>query len=243
MARTTTNKTVWRATGPYLPTLASKSSLVDETRLFLATYARVGDVNVASRELIDAALPQRSRRTRTTIVSVLRMRLTRWNPPSWVLNDLVSFAQDSNPNALRLALLLHIARQDHLLYNFIQQIIVPRWHQHLYKVHRSDVQGFLDASQEDHPEITHWSYTTRERLSNSVLTVLRDCRLLEGQANKRIVAPTVPLHVAHHLVRLLIAEGVSERDLAQHPDWRLWLWESTQAQQVVAQMDKIMQEK
>ncbi len=242
MTRTTTKETVWRATGPYLPTLASKSSLVDETRLFLATYARVGDVPAASCELIDTTLPQRSRRTRSTIVGVIRMRLTRWNPPPWVVDDLVAFAQDSNPNVLRLALLLHIARQDHLLYDFIQHIIVPRWYQHSYKVLRSDVQGFLDTSHEEHPEIARWSYTTRERLSNSVLTVLRDCRLLEGQVNKRIVAPTVPLHVARHLVRLLVAEGVPECDLAQHSDWRLWLWENTQSQKVVTEMDKIMQE-
>ncbi len=77
--------------------------------------------------------------------------------------------------------------------------------------------------QEEHPEVLGWSYTTRQRLSNSVLTVLRDCKLLKGEAQKHIVAPHVPLQVARHLVRLLFAEGVVEEDMAQYPDWHLWL--------------------
>jgi hypothetical protein len=162
------------------------------------------------------------------------MRLVRWNPPSWVLDDLASFARDANPDMLRVALLLHTARQDRLLYDFVQQVVVPRWYAGVYKIIRSDVQGFLDKAQEEHAEILGWSYTTRERLSNSVLTVLRDCRLLKGEANKHIVAPHIPMQVAHHLVHLLLAEGIAEGDMARHPDWQLWLWNEEQAQKAIA---------
>ncbi len=228
-----TKETVWRATGSYSPKLASKASLVEEAKLFLTTYAQLGDLSATSKALIDTVLPQRSRETRTTIVGVLRTRLVLWNPPSWVLDDLVSFAHDANPDTLRLALLLHTARQEKVLYDFVQQVIVPRWYSSIYQVMRSDVQGFLDSAQEEHPEVLHWSYTTRERLSSSVLTVLRDSRLLKGEVNKHIVTPHIPLQVAHHLVRLLLAEGIVEKDIAHHPDWRLWLWDEAQAQNAV----------
>ena len=229
-----TKETIWRATGTYSPKLASKSSLVEEARLFLTTYAQSGDIAEASKVLIDTILPQRSRETRATIVGILRTRLVRWKPPSWVLDDLVTFACDANPDTLRLALLLHTARQDRLLYDFVQQVIVPRWYSGMYKVIRSDVQGFLDKAQEEHSEVLGWSYTTRQRLSNSVLTVLRDCRLLKGEANKHIVAPYVPIQVAHHLIHLLIAEGVAEENMAQHPDWQLWLWDEEQVRKAIA---------
>lgn len=233
MTFTTTKETFWRATGPYVPTLASKSSLLDETKIFLDIYAQVGDLHKTSQALVNGALPQRSRRTRSTIVGILRMRLVRWNPPVWVLDDLVAFARDPNPNLLCLALLAHIARQDCLLYDFVQQVIVPRWCSGIYKVIRSDVQGFLDKAQEEHTEITHWSYTTRERLSNSVLTVLRDCKLLKGEANKYIVAPLVSPQAVRHLVHLLVAEGVAQEAIPHHADWKLWLWDSTQTQKAI----------
>ena len=82
-------------------------------------------------------------------------------------------------------MLLHIARQDLLLYNFVQQVIVQRWYAGTTNMIRSDVQGFLDAAHEAHPEVNGWSYTTRERLSRGVLAVLRDCKLLKGEVKKQ----------------------------------------------------------
>lgn len=223
----------WRTTAHYLPTLASKSSLLEETKLFLALYTQTGSTKLASQALLDTALPQRSRQTRRTIVRILHARFVQWNPPSWVLDDLAIFAQDKNDDIFRLAVLLHIARQDRLLYDFVQQVIVPHWYANAYKVTTSDVQGFLDKVQEEHLEITHWSYTTRDRLSQSVLTVLRNCRLLKGEVNKSIVAPTVPQQVVRHLMHLLVAEGIMVEDLAHHPDWQLLLWDSAQAQKAI----------
>lgn len=226
-------QTHWRATGPYLPTLASKASLLEESKLFLLTYGQVRDTTTASQQLIHSVLLQHSRRTRTTIVNILRKRLVRWYPPSWVLDDLLSFAQETLADSLRIALLLHTVRQDRLLYDFVQQEIVPRWHTGSTWVMRSDVQRFLDAAQETHPEITRWSYSTREKISRNALTVLRDGGLLKGASSKRIVLPYVPQPVVHHLIRLLQAEGVTTEHIAQHPDWQLFLWDVPQAQQAV----------
>ena len=58
--------TLWRATGSYVPTLSSKTSLIEETRQFLLTYARLGDVEAARQALVNGGLPQRSRATRAS---------------------------------------------------------------------------------------------------------------------------------------------------------------------------------
>jgi hypothetical protein len=219
--------------GPYVPTLAGKSSLLDESRLLLEAYAQSGDAQVACKTLIDGALPQRSRQTRATIVTILRARFLRWNPPAWVLSDLVMFAQAASPDIFCLALLLHIARQDVLLYDFVQQVVVSRWYANTPKMMRSDVQVFLDEAQGEHPEVTSWSYSTREKLARNALTVLRDCKLLKGEVKKQIVLPVVPEVVVQHLIRLLRAEGIADEQIAQHPDWRLWLWDEIRAQKAL----------
>ena len=69
--------TRWRASGPYLPTNASKAGLLEETRQFLLTYAQLGDLAATRRALVDGGLPQRARETRITIVKVIQQRLTR----------------------------------------------------------------------------------------------------------------------------------------------------------------------
>ncbi|GAC1435286.1 MAG: hypothetical protein PVS3B3_20640 [Ktedonobacteraceae bacterium] len=229
-----TKETVWRAMGTYGATLASKASLVEEAKLFLTTYAQLGDVPKTSKVLVDTVLPQRSRETRITIVNILRMRLVRWNPPVWVLDDLVSFAHDAHPDVFRVALLLHTVRQEKVLYDFVQQVVVPHWYSGMHKIMRSDVQGFLDLAQEDHTELLRWSFATREKLCRNALTVLRDGKLLKGEVKKNIVAPYIPSQVVHHLVHLLVAEGIAKEDIARHPDWHLWLWDEEQAQHALA---------
>ena len=177
---TSKETTRWRATGSYLLRLASKTSLIEETRQFLLTYARLRDSETTRLALVNGGLPQRSRATRATIVNIVQIRLTRWHPPVWVLDDLIAFAQDGHQAELQAALLLHTARQDHLLYDFVQQIVVQRWFAGERELIRADVQRFLDSAQSTHPEVAGWSHSTREKLSSNMLTTLRDFGLLQG---------------------------------------------------------------
>jgi hypothetical protein len=93
---TSKETTGWRATGSYLLRLASKTSLIEETRQFLLTYERVRDIEATRQGLVNGELPQRSRATRVTIVEIVQIRLTRWHPPAWVMDDLITFAQDGH---------------------------------------------------------------------------------------------------------------------------------------------------
>lgn len=228
------NSTQWRAAGPYTGNNASKAGLLDETRLFLRTYAQLGDIAAIRQALLDGGLPQRSRVTRQVIFETIRRRLVRWNPPRWVLDDLAMFAADPAPDSLRAALLLHVCRQDTLLYDLVQEVIRPSWYEGVRRVTRADVQRYLDGAQEHHPEIAGWSHETREKLAGNVLSILRDYGLLHGTAHKQIVAPIVPLPVVAHLARLLQAEGIPESAVVAHLDWQIWLWEVAQVQATLA---------
>jgi hypothetical protein len=226
--RTTDNNpaspdTIWRSTGPYLPTNASKAGLLDETRQFLMAYGRLGDIRLAADKMIAGGFPQRSRDTRVTVMLVIRRRLFNWRPPSWVLDDLASLANNAAPESLQATLLLHAARQDRLLYDVVQQVIVPQWAEGQRIVSRADMQRFLDASVATHPEIEGWSRETREKLAGNLLTILRDYGMLQGTARKQIVEPIVPPSAVRHLAWLLTAEGITPSESIHHPDWRLWL--------------------
>jgi Putative inner membrane protein (DUF1819) len=221
----------WRASGPYLASNSSKAGLLDEAREFLLEYGRLGDIQATTTELVNGKLPQRSRTTREVIVSVLKRRLISWRPPNWVLQDLIHFAQDQDE--LRAALLLHVVREDRLLYDFVQDVIVPYSVEGIRDIVRGDVQRYLDQKQVEHPEVGRWSFETREKLAGNVLSILRDYGLLKGKALKQIVDPLVPSSVAKHLVRLLQEEGVPDNELIHHPDWHIWLWNARRAYEAV----------
>ncbi|MCC6629581.1 MAG: DUF1819 family protein [Chloroflexi bacterium] len=234
---TNTATVCWRAVGSYSSNNASKTGLVGETRCFLLAWRRLGDLAAARTALIDGELPQRSRETRATIVQVIQARLVRWEPPLWILNDLAGFASEGDLTALRAALLLHVPRQDRLLYDLVQMVILPRWQEGVREIGRADVQRFLDARAASHPEVSQWRHETREKLAGNLLTILRDYGLLAGGRNDRvktIVEPVVPVQVARHLVKLLDAEGLALAEMPHHPDWRLWLWEPARAKAAMA---------
>ena len=224
----------WRAANIYATKSTSKTGLLDETRLFLTTYATLGDFQATYQALINGDLPQRSRSTRQTIVDNIKKRLISWNPPAWVLDDLAAFAQEEAPVALQAALLIHVPRQDRLLYDVAQQLIVPRWQTGTTLILREDVQRYLDDMTPTHPEIGTWTHGTREKLAGNLLSILRDYGQLKGKERKQIVEPVVPAHVVQYLARLLQAEGIAAGELAHHPDWRLWLWDAARAEQALA---------
>ena len=234
---TSKETTRWRATGTYLPTLASKTSLIEETRRFLLDYARVRDIEETRQALMNGGLPQRSRATRATIVKIVQIRLTRWHPPAWVLDDLIAFAQEGQQAELQAALLLHTTRQDSLLYDIIQQVVAPRWFAGEREIIRADIQRFLDDVQLTHPEVAGWSHSTREKLSGNVLTTLRDFGLLHGKASKQVVEPIVPPAIVRHLIHLLQVEGIPLEQVAHHPDWQLWLWDAARAQKAIEMLN------
>jgi Putative inner membrane protein (DUF1819) len=136
----------WRITGPYLPTAASKNGLISETRLFLQAYSASLSLQQARDDLINRLLPQRSRETRVVIARNIQARFTRWNPPAWVLDDLVSAGRQDDLSRLRALLLLHHARQETLLYDVVQQLVVPRWQGGQLQVSRDDALAFLSEA-------------------------------------------------------------------------------------------------
>jgi hypothetical protein len=227
----------WRAIGPYVAVSASKNGLVAETRLFLQAYEALGTARAASAALVEGMLPQRSRVTRSLIVRVIQNRLTRWNPPEWVLMDLVAASHQPDLTRLRSLLLLHYSRQETLAYDLIQHQIVPSWESGVLQLRRDDVQRFLDAQVATHPEIATWSYETRTKVAGNLLTTLRDYGLLTGSATKRIVEPVIDGPAVGHLRRLLQEEGIATPRIPNHPDWRIWLLPRARVERWLALQD------
>lgn len=224
--------TQWRASGPFAASSALYSGILEETQLYLRTYAEQDgpvDARVEATKalLVESRLPQRSRSSRVSIVNRINLRLTSWNPPAWVLDDLASFALQPSPLSLQAALLMHVCRQDALLYAIVQEVVYPRWFSGHAGIVSTDIQRFLDIQMPRHPEIEGWTRQTRDRLSSMSLSIVRDYGLLQGKAHKLIVEPIVPNEVVEHVVRLLKAEGVPGAEISDHLDWRLWLWDET----------------
>ena len=235
---TLTPQVMWRATTRYRPTSLAKTGLVAESKAFLLAYERLGDTSKAYAYLTDKGLPQRYRKSRQGIVDVLRARFTSWNPPTWVLDDLLEAARQDDPSFLQAMLLIHVARQDPTIGDFVQRVVYQAWLRGESVVDRSVVNRFFDSVINEHPEVNKWTNSTRDKLASNILTTLCNYGLLKAAhpraAEKHIVEPVVPSLAVRHLVKLLRAEGVSWADIPGHSDWHLWLWDEQRVRRVLA---------
>lgn len=127
-------------------------------------------------------------------------------------------------------LLIHVCRQDVVLYAVAQQVIRARWLAGERLVEARDVHRFFDAERTAHPEIDQWAHATRNRLASNMLSTLRDFGLLRGGSKKEIVQPLAPAFAVRHLAELLHAEGIAATEAPYHPDWALWLWSPEEVQ-------------
>lgn len=231
--------TRWRATGHYLASSALFTGILGETRAFLLAYGRAAGslqerAQRAASELISGGLSQRARSSRMSILQRINLRLIVWQPPEWVLDDLVVWARQDSLHDLQSALLLHTCRQDTLLYNIARRVLLPAWVKGGVALRSSDIRAFLAEEEAAHPEILAWSRATRARIATTSLSIFRDYGLLKGKLSMQVVEPIVSSAVSRHLARLLRAEGVADPEIVNHPDWQLFLWTPQKTQAFLA---------
>ena len=225
-----------RDVGPYSTRNSSKGSLLREAHLVfraLASGASLEDVRTAC--LAGKLLRQSARETRHRIWELLHWRFFAWNPPRWVMEDLIE-ASGSDVTAPRFIGLvyIHYVRRDRLTFDFVADKLSALWNAGIREVRRHDVIDFLVES--INGERAKWRESTRTKVAGNVLSALRDFGVLTGVQRKKLQRPVVAPEVVRHLCRLLEAEGLRGRAVLEARDWRVFLWDLQDTSQALAQL-------
>lgn len=232
--RLRSNPRLGRDLGPYSARTSSKGALLDEAQIVLRELAHGKALDEVRAATLDGTLlPRHARETRNRVWDALHWRFFAWNPPRWVLADLVAAARGdvTDPRFVGLVY-VHYARRDRLTLDFVAEDLWPRWQRKNRDVSRADVMDFLAAHA--NAQWATWRESTRLKLAGNVLTALRDFGLLAGVQRKLLQRPVVPAEVVLHVCRLLSAEGMRGRGLLEACDWRLFLWDAPDVSHALA---------
>jgi len=217
---------------------SSKGALIREAhQIFraLASGMLVEDLRRAS--LTGRLLRQSARETRRRIWDALHWRYFAWNPPRWVLVDLMEAAKEDVTDRRFVGLAyLHYARRDRLTFDFVTDRLWTLWKSKTYDVRRDNVLDFLADYKSRDAAVQRWRESTRKKLAGNVLSALGDFGLLTGVQRKSLQRPVVGPEIALHLCRLLDGEGLRGRALLEARDWRLFLWEPHDTSLALAQL-------
>lgn len=129
-------------------------------------------------------------------------------------------------------LFYHAALTEHVLYRAAVDLVYEHRQRGEDRITKEEMKRFIKAlprSGED-----PYSDAVLDKLAQGALTALRDFRLLEGKAEKRIAPVRVPDEVVGYVAYALKEEGHSAKGIVEHEDWRLYLLTPREAEDRIA---------
>lgn len=207
----------------YTTQLQAGLGLVVETRHLLELYERGMSVS----ELTDRALESgrfplvTARRLRNVVAECFAPRYLRAQDTAMTLKRLAPTLTRAEFNQL---LLIHTARANLILADFIREVYWPRYSVGRDVLTLDDAREFVINAVREGNTAKPWSETTVRRMASYLLGCCVDYDLLGG--NGRGPRPVQPLRlhnkVAAYLAYDLHLKGVGDNQLLAHEDWQLF---------------------
>lgn len=209
--------------GFYTTQLQAGLGLVDETRLLLELY----EPGMTSGQLFDKALSSglfplvTARRLRNIVQECFAPRYLRQPGVAAALKRLLPHLERSE---LLQLLMLHTARANAILSDFIREVYWPHYIAGRDSLSREDALEFVQYAVQEGKTQKPWSESTIQRVSAYLLGTCADFGILEARrTGPRRINP-VRLHprVAAYLAYDLKSQGLGDNQVLNHPDWQLF---------------------
>ena len=122
----------------------------------------------------------KSRRTKTYEIAK-RLR----SAPRVVWADL----EELSPGQQHIVLYYCCMSAYRLVFDFQMELVLQRWRSLEHALTAYDVQRFLEKRATEHPEIDDWTESTRAKVENVLLLMLKEVGILEGERLTAVDAP------------------------------------------------------
>ena len=204
----------------YSSRIIKAGALLTDSRAFLRAY----DPKLSAEENLAQALRRNilGKASRSRLKDILPIFRQRFLAPPSLAEALHELAHtDVPPPILDRILYYQAAKVDGLLYQIVTDFVYKKREAGETVVSPEDAGRYVSSLARSAG--LRWSAYTVGRVTRGLLATLRDFRVLEGAARKRIAPAYLPLEAFIYVVFALHLEGHSGERLMHHPDWRLFL--------------------
>ena len=161
--------------------------------------------------------------SRSRLDDILAIFRQRYLAEESVTRALVALVRRKFPAAALGGLLyFHSARADQLLHDAVTEILLPMHSRGLVDINAQDFQRSLAKWVEEGKTTGHWSEPTITRISQGLLSALRDFGVLQGAVHKKIAPGYLPIESFAYIVFYLKQHQPSGAKLIELPDWKLF---------------------
>lgn len=161
--------------------------------------------------------------SRSRVEDILAIFRQRYLGDAAVTKALVTLTKSRFPAAsLDRILYFHSALSDPLLRDAVTELLVPMHAQGIVDVNVGEFQNAVARWVAAGKTTTKWSEETTCRVSQGLLSTLRDFGVLQGASNKRIAPAHLPIDAFAYLAFYLKQQQPSAAKLIELPDWKLF---------------------
>lgn len=206
----------------YSTKIIKAGALLPDTKLLLENWDEDVDVQADLDRVRQENLFGKASRSR--VEDILLIFRQRYLEDPELLKALVILAKSCMPaEAFDRILYFQAARSDPLLHDLVTQVLAEWAERGDKEVRPTEVQNWIQEQVAESRTEKPWSEAVQRRVVQGLLSTLRDFGILEGQVNKRIAYPYLPVDAFAFIAFQLYLGGRSGERLLNDEAWKLFL--------------------
>jgi hypothetical protein len=204
----------------YSSKIIKAGALLVDSKTFLQAYDESLSVEENLRRLRAANVFGKASRKR--VAEILPIFRQRFCDEAALARPLRKLARRPAPDdVLDRVLYFHAARQDPLLCDLACGFVFERSRGSDPLIRPEEASTFIRGLLARHKQV--WGVETLSRVTQGLLSTLRDFRVLTGAVRKRIAPTHLPVEAFAYVAFALWQGGASGLRLVQHADWKIFL--------------------
>lgn len=205
----------------YRSKIIKAGALLADTKAFLTCWAPDLSADENLQQIRQKNLLGKTSRSRAEdIIAIFRQRYLVEESVIGALSHLVM--HQCNGSTLDRILYFHTSRADSLLRDVVTEILVPQWSRGEINIDVREIETVLRKWVEEGKTSSPWGDYTIRRVSQGILSTLRDFGVLQGAVNKRIAPNYLPIQAFSYIAFYLKQHQPSGAKLLDLLDWKLF---------------------
>lgn len=209
------------AHAPYTSKIIKAGALLTDTKTLLSHW----DVGVSVQENMERLRRENifGKASRSRVEDILAIFRQRYLLEVSVTKALVMLVNHRFPAAsLDRILYFHSARADRLLHDVVTELLLPLQARGIIDIEVGEVEKALAKWVSEDKTTRLWGDYTIRRVTQGILSALRDFGVLAGAVNKRIAPAYLPVEGFAYIMFYLKQHQPSGAKLIDMPDWKLF---------------------
>ncbi|HUT09826.1 MAG TPA: BrxA family protein [Thermoguttaceae bacterium] len=205
----------------YTSRIIKAGALLADTKTLLSQWDTAASVKANLARVRQENLFGKASRSR--VEDILAIFRQRYLSDEEVAKALVVFVKNRLPTAsLDRILFFHSARNDRLLSDAVTELLLPLKARGITDVDALEVRKVIAKWVAEGKTTAKWNDATILRVTQGLLSALRDFGVLQGAVNKRIAPAYLPIEAFAYIAFYLRRHQPSAAKLLELPDWNLF---------------------